>query len=158
VAGALAAGGAAIALPGGPEDAELTRAVAQAMRAPARDLAGRLTLSALVGLLERAAVVVANDSGPLHLASAVGAPTVGIFWAVNVGNSAVLAHAPHRPLAAFAVRCPVCGADSLRDACGHRVSHVTDVPVADVLAAAQDLLGRPAEQRALSHALDPRAP
>lgn len=159
VADSLAAAGGTIAIAGGPGEREVAGEVCAAMRAPARNLAGRLSLAALVGLLDRAALVIANDSGPLHLAAAVGTPTVGIFWAANVGNSSVLAHAPHRPLAAFSVCCPECGGDSLRDVCGHRVSHVADVPVADVVAAAEELLGRDVgDERALSHALDPRAP
>ncbi len=159
VADRLAARAGTIAIAGGPDDRELADAVQRAMRAPAQNLAGRLSLPALVGLLDRAALVIANDSGPLHLAAAVGTPTVGIFWAPNVGNSTVLADAPHRPLASFTVACPQCGGDSLRDDCGHRVSHVTDVAVAHVVAAAEELLGwEVGDERALSQALDPRAP
>ncbi|HWC25423.1 MAG TPA: glycosyltransferase family 9 protein, partial [Solirubrobacteraceae bacterium] len=159
VADSLAAQAATIAITGGPDERELADAVLGAMRTPARNLAGRLSLPALVGLLDRAALVIANDSGPLHLAAAVATPTIGIFWAVNVGNSMVLADAPHRPLASFALNCPDCGRDSLRDACEHRVSHVTDVRAADVLAAAEELLGWDVgDERALARALDPRAP
>ena len=42
-------------------------------------VAGRLDLDAFVALLQRAAVVVTNDSGPLHLARAAGAPVVALF-------------------------------------------------------------------------------
>ena len=41
--------------------------------------AGRLDLAALVALLSEATVFVTNDSGPLHLASAVGTSTVALF-------------------------------------------------------------------------------
>jgi ADP-heptose:LPS heptosyltransferase len=43
------------------------------------NLAGRTTLGRLAALLARGAVLVANDSGPMHLAVAAGTPTVGIF-------------------------------------------------------------------------------
>ncbi len=43
------------------------------------DLAGELSTKELAALLARAAVVVSNDSGPMHLAAALGAPTVGLF-------------------------------------------------------------------------------
>ena len=42
-------------------------------------VAGRLDLDAFVALLQRAAVVVTNDSGPLHLARAAGASVVALF-------------------------------------------------------------------------------
>jgi heptosyltransferase-2 len=42
-------------------------------------VAGRLDLDAFVALLQRAAVVVTNDSGPLHLARAAGARVVALF-------------------------------------------------------------------------------
>jgi lipopolysaccharide heptosyltransferase II len=41
--------------------------------------AGRIDIPELVALLSHAAVVVSNDSGPLHLAAAAGAPTAALF-------------------------------------------------------------------------------
>ncbi|HKX45485.1 MAG TPA: glycosyltransferase family 9 protein, partial [Planctomycetota bacterium] len=43
------------------------------------NLAGLLSIGGLHALLERADVFVGNDSGPMHLAAAVGTPTVGLF-------------------------------------------------------------------------------
>jgi len=43
------------------------------------DLAGGLSLGELCALLARAALVVSNDSGPMHIAAALGAPTLGLF-------------------------------------------------------------------------------
>jgi lipopolysaccharide heptosyltransferase II len=43
------------------------------------NLAGRIDVAQLVALLAHAAVVVTNDSGPLHIAAAAGAPTVALF-------------------------------------------------------------------------------
>ena len=42
----------------------------------ALDLTGRTNLRQLVALLERATVVIANDSGPMHIAAALGRPLV----------------------------------------------------------------------------------
>lgn len=47
--------------------------------APAVSLAGVLSIPELAALLARAACVVSNDSGPMHLAAALGAPTIGLF-------------------------------------------------------------------------------
>lgn len=43
------------------------------------DLANRTTLRQLVALLERASLVVCNDSGPMHIAAALGVPLVALF-------------------------------------------------------------------------------
>jgi lipopolysaccharide heptosyltransferase II len=43
------------------------------------NLAGQLSVQGLAALLARASVVVSNDSGPMHLSAALGAPTIGLF-------------------------------------------------------------------------------
>lgn len=43
------------------------------------DLAGRTSLDDLIGLVQRARLVIANDSGPMHLAAALGRPVIGLF-------------------------------------------------------------------------------
>jgi lipopolysaccharide heptosyltransferase II len=43
------------------------------------DLSGALSIGGLHALFRRAALVVSNDSGPMHLAAAQGAPTLGLF-------------------------------------------------------------------------------
>ncbi len=55
--------------------------VAPELRARAYSLAGELTLRELLVLFAEAALVVSNDSGPMHLACLVDAPTVGLFFA-----------------------------------------------------------------------------
>jgi lipopolysaccharide heptosyltransferase II len=61
---------------GGPGDAALAAPIEQA---GGINLAGKTTLRQLVALLERAALVVANDSGPMHIAAALGRPLVTPF-------------------------------------------------------------------------------
>jgi ADP-heptose:LPS heptosyltransferase len=43
------------------------------------NLSGKTTVSELAALLRRAGMCVTNDSGPMHLAAALGAPLVTIF-------------------------------------------------------------------------------
>lgn len=61
---------------GGPAERDLTRFVAGAH---GRDLGGRLDLPTLAGVLAGADVVVAPNTGPAHLAAAVGTPVVSLF-------------------------------------------------------------------------------
>lgn len=140
VGDALASAGARVVVSGTPAEQYLVDAVISAMRWPAADFRGRLSAGGLAGLLARAAVVVSNDSGPLHLASAVGAATVGIFWCGNLINAGPLTRARHRPAISWRLACPVCGVDCTSGSCEHRASFVADVPVAEVATSALDML------------------
>lgn len=158
VGDALAASGATVVVNGDASERALAAELAGRMRHPARDLSGRLSLGGLTGVLAGARLVVSNDSGPLHLAAAVGAPTVGIYWGPSAINGMLAARRDHRPLVSFTLACPRCGTDSLRSPCDHADSHVADVPVDEVVAAARHLLGFELEDAAaLQRALDPRA-
>jgi lipopolysaccharide heptosyltransferase II len=79
VADLLAGKGAEIVLVGGPAEREIGEAIAAQMSAPARMLCGRTTLPELVGVLAGMRMLVTNDSGPMHLAAALGVPVVAVF-------------------------------------------------------------------------------
>jgi heptosyltransferase-2 len=70
---------APIVIVGSREDAPLADAVAAAAPSRAHSAAGVLGLRASAALIARAAVLVTNDSAPLHLATAVGTPIVAVF-------------------------------------------------------------------------------
>ena len=67
-----------VVIVGGADDSGLARAIIDAVPGTI-DATGRLSLLASAELIGRAAVLVTNDSAPLHLASAMGTPTVAIF-------------------------------------------------------------------------------
>ncbi len=138
----LRAAGVAVFVVGIDRDRHLARRVVEAMGGDDRhDLTSRLSLGGLAGLLSRAALVLSNDSGPLHLAGAVGAPTVGNYWCGNVITAAPVNRARHRPVISWRLQCPRCGANAIDEPCGHADSFVADVPVEEVTEAAFDLLG-----------------
>ena len=72
-----AAFGARVVVTGGGADRAIGDAVARA--GDAISLGGRTTLAEFGALAAGARLVIAMDSGPMHVAAAVGAPTVGIF-------------------------------------------------------------------------------
>jgi heptosyltransferase-2 len=78
--GAELAAESPVVVVGGPGDRELAAAIVAACP-PGRalDATGRLSLLASAELIARARLLVTNDSAPLHLASAVGTPTLAIF-------------------------------------------------------------------------------
>lgn len=76
----LADKGARVVLLGGPGEVETARAiVGQTKGAVATDLTGKTPLRVLAAILARCQVVVGGDSGPTHLAVAVGTPVVGLY-------------------------------------------------------------------------------
>ncbi len=102
-----------------------------------------LTFSQLVGLLTRARLLVGNDSGPRHLADALGTPTVGVYWCGNMISTAPVGRAQHRCHVSWTTRCPECGislvGEPFPDRCCDSVSIVSAVPVGSVLASALEL-------------------
>jgi len=66
---------------------ETTDAILAAMSAPALDLVGKDTLKQLPALLERATLVLTPDSGPMHIANAMGAKVLGLHAASNPARS-----------------------------------------------------------------------
>lgn len=140
VGDALAQDGALVAVNGTAHEAPLVRAVVKAMRHRAIDLSGELSLSGLCGLLERCALLISNDTGPLHLGLAIGTPCVGIYWFTNLIESAPLRQQRHRGAMSHRVHCPVCGAENLKTRCAHDASFVADVRPDEVIALAIELL------------------
>ncbi|HZB77236.1 MAG TPA: glycosyltransferase family 9 protein [Solirubrobacteraceae bacterium] len=76
---ALVAAGRHVTVTGGPDEAALTARVAGPPRQAVRDVGGRTTLPELAGVLAAARVVVVGNTGPAHLAAAVGTPVVSLF-------------------------------------------------------------------------------
>lgn len=68
-----------IILSGAPKDRELIESILATLRERPVVLAGKTNLKQLIALMKRADLVVSGDSGPLHLASAVGTSVVAIF-------------------------------------------------------------------------------
>ncbi len=93
--------GARIFAIGSLQDRPLVRGLQARASAPVYDLSGRLSLAMTGVLLQRARLLISNDSGPGHIASAVGTPVVSIFgrnqpglspgrWRPLGGNSRVI--------------------------------------------------------------------
>ncbi len=149
VARALVGDGYEVLVTGTPAERETVDAVVAAAGVPVRPQVGTLSLGGLAACYAGCALVVSNDSGPLHLAGAVGTPTVGVYWIGNLINGATPMRARHRPIAAWTTHCPVCGVDCTPGIyphrpgdgnCPHRDSFVADVPVVEVVEAARELL------------------
>ncbi|MBI1325244.1 glycosyltransferase family 9 protein [bacterium] len=86
--------GGSVILIGSPEDVELSKrftAVAGNRFGRITDLAGKTTLPELQSMCGELDLLVSNDTGPLHVASAQGTPTVGIFTCTRPARTAAYA-------------------------------------------------------------------
>ncbi len=68
-----------VAVVGGAEARQAVRHLLPAPLPRVADLVGHLTLRQLAAILQRARLLLSNDSGPVHLAAAMGTPTVVLF-------------------------------------------------------------------------------
>jgi heptosyltransferase I len=78
-----------VALCGGPSafEREFGDAILAQMKTRPLDLIGKDTLKQLLALLQRATLVLCPDSGPMHMANAVGTPVLGLHAASNPARS-----------------------------------------------------------------------
>ncbi len=123
--------GARTVILGAAAERPLGEAVRKAMRRPAAVLCGETNLQELTGVLAQLSLLLTNDSGPMHVASALGTPVVAIFGPTDWRETA-----PFGPGRSEIVRETVaCSPCKLRDCpIDHRC--MTRVGVGAVLAAA----------------------
>jgi ADP-heptose:LPS heptosyltransferase len=131
--------GRKVVVTGHADEAELTEMVSGAGRARALDYGGRTDLRALAAVLAGADCVVAGNTGPAHLAAAVGTPVVSLFaptvpascWRPWGVPTSVLGDQDAPCAGSRARTCPVPGHPCL-----------TSVTALDVIAAIEDLAPR----------------
>ncbi|MFA5005490.1 MAG: glycosyltransferase family 9 protein, partial [Candidatus Omnitrophota bacterium] len=68
-------------------DKKIAQAVQRHMRHRAVNLAGETTIGELAAAIKRCRLFISNDSGPVHIASAVGVPVISIFGRKQPGLS-----------------------------------------------------------------------
>lgn len=128
---------------GSPGEKSLAGQIAAGVRAKngsVLDLCGETSLLQLAAVLEAADVVLSNDSGPMHLAAAVGTPVVGLFTCTNpvisgpAGSQHELLSAPVPCAGSYRKRCPQPGGCHL--ACFDAIS------ISSVCAAIERVVGQ----------------
>ncbi len=74
-----------------PEEHAMGRAIEASAKHPLTNQIGQDTLPEAIALLARASVLIAPDSGPLHLATAVGTPAIGLHATSNPARTGAYA-------------------------------------------------------------------
>lgn len=98
--------GASVAVVGGAAERPLGEAIAEQLRAPSRVLCGETTLGDLVGVLSNLRLLLTNDSGPMHLAAALGIPLVAVFGSTDGTETAPVS--PRARVVCENVECAPC--------------------------------------------------
>ena len=99
--------GADVLVFGSKDERPLAEAVARAMQRTPLVLAGNTTLRQWMALTERCRLVVANDSGAMHVAAAMGVPVVAIFGSTDARATGPLS--PWARVVQHRVECSPCG-------------------------------------------------
>lgn len=100
---------------GGPDDTQTVARIRKAMQRPGLDLSGKTSLRQLAALYQRSRLVVSTDTGPMHLAAAMGTPVVALFgptapWRTGPsGPGHRVVRAPARCAPCFKRRCEAGG-------------------------------------------------
>jgi heptosyltransferase-2 len=123
-----------IVLTGGPAEADIGREIGQVMQTGPLDLIGKTSVRQLMAVLERCRLLITNDSGPMHVAAALGVPLVAIFGPTDHATTSALADS------ARIVRHPVDCAPCLLRHCPADNRCMAAVSVEDVVRAAEVLL------------------
>ncbi|PNU18925.1 glycosyltransferase family 9 protein [Geothermobacter hydrogeniphilus] len=136
LAAALAQQGRAVVVVGGPEDREVGDFIVEGL-AEGLNLAGRTSLAGSAAILQQAQLLVAGDSGVLHIAVGLGVPTVSLF---GPGIAAKWAPrgARHRVINKQ-FDCSPCTRFGTTPPCPINGRCIADISVAEVLLAVQDL-------------------
>lgn len=131
---------ASVVFTGGDREVALAQKIMARMQAPAAIMAGETRVSQLAALYARARIVLGPDSGPMHLAVAVGTPTVALFGPADPAEFAPWgAPEKHRVLAS-PIGCRPCRVLDWGGDAPENHPCVRDITVALVLDAARRVL------------------
>jgi heptosyltransferase-2 len=127
---------ARIVIFGAPSDLDIAQKVAAMMARAPVVLAGRTSLGQLMGLIKECHLFITNDSGPMHLAAALGVPQLAIF-----GSTSEAATGPLSECAQVIKHQVDCNPCFLRE-CPIDFRCMLGITVEDVLTAARAQLSR----------------
>jgi lipopolysaccharide heptosyltransferase II len=124
----------AVALIGSPSEVPIAQQIRDRMQAAAAVLTGKTSLETLIGVLAESSLMITNDSGPMHIAAALGVPTVAVFGSTD--DKVTGPCGPQTRIVKHAVECSPC---LLRECpIDHRC--MNGVSVEDVCRAARELI------------------
>lgn len=113
--------GATVVLTGSEADHELNELIARRSGVRCLNLAGKLSLVELAGLLRRLSVYLTVDSGPAHLAAALGTPLVALIGPAIIEQTTPLGQPGRVRVLYHRVKCAPCYGTPLMKSCRDNV-------------------------------------
>ena len=129
--------GATIFLAGSKADIEVCRRIETKLARNVVNTAGQTSLAGLGSLLQEMDLVITVDSGPMHVAAAVGRPVLALFGATDPKRTGPYG-SQHRIVVSPAAACRPCFSGSCREG---KMSCLLDISSAEVVQTALDMLG-----------------
>ena len=130
-----------VVLFGGNDDLNIEREIKGRMKHKALSIVGKATLKSLAAWIKRCHLFITNDSGPMHIAAAVGTPIVAIFGSTDPSETSPLCS--NYTIVRKSVDCSPCW--KRKCPTDHRCMEL--IEVSDVMDAVKEMLG--------SHRLNP---
>jgi lipopolysaccharide heptosyltransferase II len=128
--------GLSVVFVGGPEDRKFVASIIAGMKTRAVSLAGELSLPETAALLARCRCLVSSDTGPLHLATAVGTPVIGLYGSTDAKRTGPVG--PGHQVISKALDCVPCEEKS----CPLRsTACMAAITVEEVISAVKKVLG-----------------
>jgi len=123
-----------VAIIGSAAEKPVASQIRDRLKSAAAVLSGKTSLEMLIGVLAESSLMITNDSGPMHIAAALGVPTVAIFGSTD--EKATGPYGPRTRIVKHPVDCSPC---LLRECpIDHRCMNL--VTVDDVCRAARELI------------------
>lgn len=124
----------------GPHEGDLLDEIKSSLRKPDDIVFISPGLDDLTGLVSLCSLVISNDTGTLHLAMALGIPSVALFWYRNLLNYGPLSARNTRVLISWQTSCPVCQINCIESRCDHQDSLIAEIQEQAVMEASNELL------------------
>jgi 3-deoxy-D-manno-octulosonic-acid transferase/heptosyltransferase-1 len=141
--------GVDVVFTGGPGDRVVIQTISQMMTVPSADFSGRTTLTMLAALYQCSTLLVTTDTGPMHLAAAVGTKVVALF-----GPTAPWRTGPFGDGHQVIRTAPPCSPCFKRRCDEHRCRCMTDITVDLVLSAIHLVGNRVADRSRINEHVD----
>lgn len=131
--------GAQVVLTGAEDDRDLNEWIARRSGVRCLNLAAKLSLVELIALLRRLSVYITVDSGPAHMAAALGTPLITLIGPAIIEQTAPIGRPGAVRILYHRVPCAPCYGTPLMKACRDNVC-MKEISVDEVLAAAGQML------------------